>query len=88
MKMCSGFKIVTIVDEHLVVPVGETAITFKGVVALSEAAYFLLNTLQEPKSKDDLLNSLIEEFEIDEETAREDIDKFINQLLLLGVIEE
>ena len=37
MIMKAGFELVEVAGEHMAVPVGDNAASFKGVVALSEA---------------------------------------------------
>lgn len=87
MIICPGFKLMDIADEHLLVPVGEKAVSFKGVVTLTESSYYLLNLMYEPKSKSELVNELVQEFDVDEDTAKADIDIFVAKLLDMGVIE-
>ena len=43
--------------------------------------------MEEPRSKSDLADLLIQEFDVDEETAKADIDTFVAKLLDMGVIE-
>lgn len=83
-----GFELIDIAGEHMAVPVGEEAVSFKGVVALSEAASFLLKNMQEPKSKEELAALLTQEYDVDMATAKADIEKLIKNLLDMGVIEE
>ncbi len=87
MIISPGFKLMNIADEHLLVPVGEKAVSFKGVVTLTESSYYLLNLMYEPKSKSELVNDLVQEFDVDEDTAKADIDLFVAKLLDMGVIE-
>ena len=88
MTISSDFKLIKIADECMLVPVGNKAVTFKGVISVSKTAYSLLNSMQEPKSKTDLMQILIQTFEIDEETARNDLERFLEKLINLGVLEE
>ena len=87
MIISPGFKLMNIADEHILVPIGEKAVSFKGVVTLTEASYYLLTLMKEPKSKGDLADLLVQEFDVDEETAKADIDIFVAKLLDMGVIE-
>lgn len=83
-----NFEIVTIADENMAVPVGEEATTFHGVVALSESAAFLLNSLNEAHTTDELIDIILEEYDIDREAAEKDIKKIIPKLIELGLIKE
>ena len=88
MILNSSFEIVDIVDEHIAVPIGEKAHSFSGVIALTEAACFLLKNMSQPKTKEDLLNLLLAEFDVDRSIAEKDIDEFIQSSLELSLIEE
>ncbi len=82
------FEIVDIADEHIAVPVGEKAASFQGVVALTDAASFLLNELVTPKSKEELLTLLTREYDVDVSVASNDLDNLISSLLDMDVIEK
>ena len=88
MLLSSSFEIVDIVDEHIAVPVGKKAHSFSGVIALTEAACFLLKNMSKPKTKEELLDILIAEFDVDRSIAEKDIDEFIQSSLELGLIED
>ena len=82
------FEIVTIADESMAVPVGEEAIAFHGVVALSASAAFLLNSLNEPHTANELIEIILNEYDIDRETAEKDIKEMIPKLIELRLITE
>ena len=88
MKKKADYEIVQVEDEYMAVPVGEETLTFKGVVTLSESAAFLLKHMEQPKSMEDLLGLLTQEYEVDEETARADLARIIEIFLNLGLITE
>ncbi len=82
------FEIVTIADENMAVPVGEEATVFHGVVALSASAAFLLNSLNEAHTANELIDILLQEYDIDRETAEKEIKKMIPKLMDLRLIKE
>lgn len=83
-----NFEIVTIADENMAVPLGEEATTFHGVVALSESAAFLLNSLNEALTTDEIIDIFLKEYDIDRETAEKDIKEIIPKLIELKLIKE
>ena len=85
MKRSKDFELVNIADEHLAVPVGEKASTFRGVVTLTEAASFLLAHITEDVNSDDLVSMLVENYEVDIETAQKDVLEFIKQMETIGL---
>ncbi len=88
MKIKKGFLVREIADTYIVVPVGERVIDFKGIMTLNDTGYFLWKRLLEEISYDSLLAALLEEYEVDEATARMDIDEFLQTARESGVLEE
>lgn len=80
------FEVVTVADEHMAVPIGEEAVSFHGVVALSEAAAFLLNKMDEPRTKEELVDLLCREYDVDRATAEKDVDEIIIKFRELKII--
>jgi hypothetical protein len=51
------------------------------VFSLNESAAFLIDALGNgARTRDDLVKSLVDEFEVDESTAREDVEAFVNEI--------
>jgi hypothetical protein len=80
MKIKEGFLLRRIADVHVVVPVGGGSIDFNGIITLNETAAFLFGQLQGEKTKEALLDQLLAEYEVDKETALNDIDEFFSHL--------
>ena len=87
MKLKPGFQIVEVADEFIAVPVGDNASVFRGVVALSEAASFLLKNLESDKDENELVEIMINTYNVDKETATKDVSEFIQQMQEMGIIE-
>ena len=87
MLMKPEFELVEIAGEHMAVPVGDEAASFQGVVALSDAAYFVLKNMQTHQTEDDLIYLLTQEYDVSESVAREDLKKLVETLLDMGLIE-
>lgn len=81
-----NFDIVNVVDEYMAVPVGEEAVSFHGVVALSESAAFLLNNMNEHRTKEELVGLLCSEYDVDRSTAENDVEEIISKFRDLKVI--
>lgn len=80
MKIKDGFILRKIAGEDIVVPIGNNIADFNGIINLNESAAFLLGLLQEDTSAEKLVESLKNEYEIDEELAKNDVDTFLNIL--------
>ena len=88
MKLKPTFEIVQVADEYLAVPVGAAAGVFHGIVALSEAAAFLLQNAQGDSTEEELVQLLLDNYQVDEETAYQDLRSLTEKLRQLGMIEE
>lgn len=80
MKIKDGFILRKIAGEDIVVPIGNNIADFNGVIRLNESAGFLWKILQEEVSKEELINSLVKEYEIDEILATNDVEGFLSIL--------
>jgi hypothetical protein len=88
MKASNQFILRTIADEHLLIPVGEAALSVKGLIALSESGVILYNKLKNGCTRADLVAALMAEYEVSEEIASQDTDAFLNQMRQLGMLVE
>lgn len=88
MKASNQFILRTIADENLLIPVGEAALSVKGLIALSESGALLYTKLKDGCSRADLISALMNEYEVSEEIANQDTDAFLNQMRQLGMLVE
>ena len=58
---------------------------FNGMITLNEVAAFI-EELDESKSKEELVDKIMDEFEVDEETARTDVEGFVGALYEHGLV--
>ena len=86
MIFSSKYEIVDIADEFIAVPVGEGAINNKRVIALSNAAAFLLKQMSSQKTKEELIELLIDEYDLEKRIAIKDIDTFLETMINMGLI--
>lgn len=74
----NGFVVRAVAGEMLLIPVGTKTQEFNGMIMLNETGAFLWEALCEPKSGEELLQLLLEEFETDASTAQADLEAFLN----------
>lgn len=86
MKIKSGFLLRNVADKNIVVPVG-AQLDFSGMLTLNDTAAFLWNNLSEDTTKEELLKKLTTEYDADSETAKNDIESFLQKLSSLGILE-
>ena len=87
MKVNSDFVMRNIAGENILVPTGEAAEKFNGMITMNEVAAFMWQNIDEVETKEDLVKMVLDEFEVDEETATRDVENFINELSSINMIE-
>lgn len=87
MRIKKGFILKEIAGENIVVPVGENLVDFGAMIVLNETGVFLWQQLQEEKDKSQLLQAILSEYVVDEQSAKDDIDEFLNNLEKNGLLD-
>lgn len=87
MKIKDNFVLRNVADEYIVMPTGDNIAKFEGAVALNEVSAFVFEKLANPMSKEDLVEALVNEYEVDFETAAKDIDALISKFEEWGLVE-
>ena len=80
MKIKKGFVVRKVGDAYVVVPVGELSKTFHGMINLNETGAFLWNFFTAEHTVDEAVEALCGEYEVEEERARLDAEKFADIL--------
>lgn len=88
MKRNKDFILREIAGESVIVPTGQAAQNFNGMITLNEVAAFIWKNLDEAETKEQMTRMILEEFEIDEETANTDVNGFIEALMAQGMMTE
>ena len=81
MKVQKEFVLREIAGDYVIIPTGKTVLTFNGLITVNEVGADLWKMLQSEVTFDDLLNGILETYDVDEETAREDIQEFLDTLI-------
>ena len=87
MKVNKNFILRQVADEYLLIPVGEAALKISGMISLSESGYLLYQKLQSECDMDGLVRALMDEYEVEEAVAREDVEAFLAKMCELGMLE-
>lgn len=88
MKLKGEFVLREIAGEVILVPVGQTALDFNGIITLNQTGVEIWKGLQEEKSREQILEELLEQFEVSRETAQADMETFLQYLNENGLIEQ
>ena len=88
MKIKKGFELRTVCKENIIVAFGEENIDFSKVISLNESAALMWRAvLGKDFSAEDMADALMQEYEVDRETALQDAQAMLQQWLEVGLIE-
>ena len=89
MKIKSGFAKRSIAGTNIVVPVGDKSKEFNGMITLNDSAAFFWDCFNErDRSVDEAVEMVIDEYDIDEKTAKKDIEDFVAMLKKNDLIDK
>lgn len=75
-----------IAGECFLVPVAKSVYDFSGLFALNEVGSFIWDLLPQAQDSKELLQAVLEEFDVDEATAAADLERFLNTLKELEIL--
>ena len=87
MKVKKGFMLREVAKNYVVVPVGQAAIDFNGIINLNETGAFLWKQLISESTVASLTQSLLDAYDIPLNIAQKDILDFINKLKAANLLE-
>ena len=88
MKAKQGFVLRKVMGENLLMPTGSNISSFNGTVLLSDVSAFIWEQMQQPISREDLLQAMLDKYDVEEQKAAEDLDSLLDKLRGYGLIEE
>lgn len=86
MKINSDFILREINGESVVVAVGASSQNFNGMLKLNPTGKFIWKLLETDTTPKKILNAVMEEYYVDEVTAKADIANFLHQLREAGIV--
>lgn len=86
MKAAENMMLREIAGEYILIPVGEMAMHLHGMISLSESGLLLWKRLQKESSEDDLVQCILNEYDVNRETAKEDVRAFLSKMDQLGIL--
>ena len=75
-----------IAGDVILVPVGGTVLENNGLFALNELGAFLWDRLESAEDEETLVQAVLAEYEVDEETARTDTAAFLQKLREMEIL--
>ena len=88
MKTKKGFKLRTVCGENIIVAEGIENVDFSRIISMNETSAYLWKKIQGIDfDENTLAGLLLEEYEVDEATARSDAKALMEKWLEAGIIE-
>ena len=87
MKIKNGFMLRKVGAQNVVVAVGEASRSFNGIIRLNDSGRYLWEKLQNEITEQQLLSDMLNDYDIDESTAKADIARFVESLKGAGLLE-
>jgi hypothetical protein len=88
MKRKDDFILQNVGGEYLLVPLGPRVVDLNGIITLNVTGRRIWELLAEHRSVDDLTADIGEHFDVDCDRARTDIKIFLDEISLMGLLEE
>ena len=80
MKIKNEYIMRNIAGDDVLVPIGKTVNDFNGLIILNEMAKFIWEKMIEVDNEEELLNCILDEYEVEKDVAKADLDEFLNIL--------
>ena len=88
MRIKDGFEIRKFGGKWLAVTVDDAAEENNILITLNETAAFVWNILKENREYSELISAIVENYEVDEAIAKQDLDNFLQICREHGVLDE
>lgn len=72
--------------ESFLVPLGRAVYESNGLFILTELGSFIWDLLPEAKDEEDILEKILAAYDVDEETARGDLARFLDKLREMEIL--
>ena len=76
-----------IAGESILVPCADAVMDFNGLFVVTETGAFIWQLLPDVESETEILCRMLEEYDVDKETAQKDIADFLDRLRSYGIID-
>ena len=87
MKLNPNFVLRQVAGTWVALPVGQTSVSFNGMLSLNDSGALLWKTLEQGGDREALADALTTEYDVDRATALADVDEFLATLAKAGCLE-
>ena len=87
MRIKNGFFMREVAEKYVAVPVGAQTNEFKGMIQMNQTGAFLWKALERDLTEEALTERMLDQYEMTEEQAQNDVHTFVTRLLEAGILE-
>ena len=87
LKIKEGFEIRELSGQSVVIAVGKATEIFNGMIRLNNSATELWKSLAIGSNQEALIKQLLDSYQVDKETATNDVLQFLTELKESGILE-
>lgn len=87
MKIKEDFILRKVADSYVVVPVNNMTLDFNGIISLNETGAFLFELMQNGTDREELIDKMLQEYDVTPQKAENDIDDFIEKVKGADILE-
>lgn len=88
MRVKNDYMLKNVAGYYVVVPVGDGALNFNGIINLNESGATLWDAMKEDVTEEALVAALTAEYDVDEVRAAEDVKAFVKKMKEANLIDE
>ena len=88
MKRSADFLLREVAGTQVLVPLGDAAISFPGMVTLNGTGAYIWEQLAQEQTMQSLVEAVVDCYAVDQETAQNDVQAFVEKLIPIGAILE
>lgn len=86
MKLQQEFVLRDIAGEYVLIPVVSPEDKFNGIISVNETGAFIWKLLEKGTDRDELIQAVLDEYDVSLEQATADVDKFCGNLKELEIL--
>lgn len=75
-----------VAGESFLIPMGKTVYDYNGMFILTELASFIWDLLPQAQNEEEILQAILDEYDVEEAVARADLQNFMDRLRSMDVI--
>lgn len=73
--------------DDILVPGGNAVLDLNGLFVMTETGAFIWSVIPQAETEGDIVNKVLEEYDVDRETAQKDVAEFLERLRKYGIID-